>query len=368
MEAIIMGDQKRRNLRFIILIVITTTIFLPISFVSDRNDFGSQYCTIFSISVGDKVLFGNNEDYRLDPESSFISFIPPQEIANFRNLPGLNDTLNIYGMVVVGSIITQNGQEIFSPQGGMNDQGLCYDANSIPDEILDYEVKDWSPSSSHWDILWHCQTVDDVIDWYENHHITYSPWNGQWNYVDASGNAVVVTATNGEITYIHRENESYLVSTNFNRADPSSHYFDYPCWRYDTAVEVLEEIQNEDELTVEACRDILDSTHFEKNLFNDIQTLYSNIYDPVQLDVYLYYNHEFQNPVKFNLVEENSDVDESNCNRSLYPQIFDRTYIMTDLFNETLSDSLGATYLILGLGIGIPAIGLVAIVVYRKWK
>ncbi len=301
------------------------SIFLPVSSVSNRNDFGSQSCTIFSISIGDKVLFGNNEDYRFNPETSFISFIPPQEIDNFRDLPDLNDTLNIYGTVVVGSIVTQNNQEFFCPQGGMNDQGLCYDANSIPGEILNYEVRDWSPSSSHWDILWHCQTVEDVINWYENHHITYSPWDGQWNYVDASGAAVVVTATNGEVTYINKENDSYLVSTNFNRADPSSHYYDYPCWRYDTAVSVLEEIQNEDDLTVEVCEGILDSTHFELNLFNDVQTLYSNIYDPVNLDIYLYHLYDFQNPLTFNLVEEYSDVNTSNCNYSLYPQLYDRT-------------------------------------------
>jgi hypothetical protein len=142
-----------------------------------------------------------------------------------------------------------------------------------------------------------------VIKWYEDHHITYSPWDGQWNYVDESGAAVVVTATDGEVVFVHNENDSYLVSTNFNRADPSSHYFSYPCWRYDTAVDVLEEIQNEDELTVEVCRDILDSTHFEKNAINNIETLYSNIFDPVQLDIYLYYLHDFQDTRKFNLVE-----------------------------------------------------------------
>ncbi len=326
----------------------------------------SYYCTIFSIAKGEKVLFGNNEDYRFAPETSFISFVPRQEIPNFRNLPGFNDTIAIYGLMVVGSIVSQNNQNFYCPQGGMNDQGLCFDANSIPDQILDTSDSDWNPMNAHWDVLWHCRTVEDVIKWYENHTVSYSPWNGQWNYVDATGEGVVVTAADGEIKFIGKEDESYLVSTNFNRADPSSHYFDYPCWRYDTAVSMLEEIGSEDELTVDACQDILDATHFEKGIFNDIQTLYSTIYDPVNLNIYLNYLHNFDETVILNLEDECAKIDTLSANHSFYSQIQDRTFIMKDFFNETNSESSVLTYAFVGLGLGVPILVLLVLFFYRR--
>ncbi len=334
---------------------------LPMGSSSQLPDDASHYCTIFSVSVGEKVLFGNNEDYRYEPETSFISFVPPQTFSNFRNLPGFNDSLRIFGVMVVGSIVTQNEQDFYCPQGGMNDQGLCYDANSIPDEILDTTTGDWSPMSSHWDVLWHCATVEDVIAWYKAHPITYSPWNGQWNYVDATGDAVIVTATDGELAFISKESESYLVSTNFNRANPDSHYFDYPCWRYDTAVEMLAEIDNEDKLTMEACRDILDATHLESNLFSDINTLYSTVYDACEKEIYLYYNHDFDYSVTFHLEDELSDVSPLTANHSFYSEIVDRTYLMKDFFNASSTTQSPFDGVIV-IGISISAFTILIII------
>ncbi len=42
--------------------------------------------------------------------------------------------------------------------------------------------------------------------------------------------------------------------------------------------------------------------------------------------------------------------------------------MMTDLFNYTGSDSSTIDYAILGIGLGIPAIGIVSLMVYRKRK
>ncbi len=359
---------KTIGISLIVALQLTVFVITPLSltyFNEDTlTDRQGQFCTVFSISIGDRVLFGNNEDYRFDPETSFISFVPPQTIPNFRNLPTFNDTIEMHGVVVVGSIIVQNGQEIYCAQGGMNDQGLCFDANSIPDEIIENDVADWSPMNAHWDVLWHCQTVEDVIDWYESHPVTYSPWNGQWNYVDASGNGVIVTATDGELRFIGKENASYLISTNFNRANPDSHYFDYPCWRYDTASDMLGKIDEEEEVTVAACRDVLDATHFEKNLFNDIETLYSTIYNPVEKEVYLYYAHSFDEAVSFDLVEEYSTIETSSANHSLSAQIFDRTYLMRDIFTTTQADDMPTDILVV-LGLGGLSVLILALVVRR---
>ena len=65
---------------------------------------GPKECTIFSVSFGNTVLFGNNEDS--SNPSSYIRFTP-------------SSTGN-YGGVYVGTT------RIF-PDGGMNEKGLCYD-------------------------------------------------------------------------------------------------------------------------------------------------------------------------------------------------------------------------------------------------
>ena len=233
----------------------------------------------------------------------------------------------------------------------MNDQGLCYDANSIPVQTLD-NTGDWHVLDAHWDILWHCRTVDDAINWYQNHPVDYTNWNGQWNYVDASGAGVVVTATDGEIVFVSKEDESYLVSTNFNLAEPSSHFFDYPCKRYDTATTMLNEIED-GELTVDLCCDVLDATHFEETLFSDIKTLYSTIYNPIEKKIYLYYLYDFENVVTFDLEEEFSKVDTSNPSYTIKNSIADATYLMYELFDTRKVDSSNKTIVYISLGISI---------------
>ncbi len=350
-----------------ILVLLALQLYLTTpetrSFESESQ---SYFCTIFSVSMGDKVFFGNNEDSKWSPETSFISFIPPQTIYNFRNLPSFGSSLDIYGQVIVGTVLREEGQDYYYAQGGMNDQGLCFDANAIPEQILDNENADWRPLNAHWDILWHCRTVEDVINWYETHPMMFTIWSGQWNYVDSSGDGVVVTATDGELVFV-RKNSSYLVSTNFNLAEPSSHYFDYPCYRYDTATEMLAEIDSEDELTIEACRDVLKATHFEVNIFDKLHTMYSTIYDAISRDIYLYFLHDFTEVVEFNLEDEISKVDLFESNNTFHSAIIDNTYLMKNFFHYTYSGFFLSDYLIV-----FPLIGglstIVIIVTFLKKK
>lgn len=63
---------------------------------------------------------------------------------------------------------------------------------------------------------------------------------------------------------------------------------------------MLSEIENEEDLTVQACADILYAVHQE----GTSHTLFSNIFDPVNLDVYLNYGENYQKQKKVNLLEE----------------------------------------------------------------
>ena len=67
---------------------------------------------------------------------------------------------------------------------------------------------------------------------------------------DSTGDAIVISAgKDGEMAFTRRKpGEGYLVSTNFNRANPENAW-SYPCKRYDKAVEMLAKFHKENDLT-----------------------------------------------------------------------------------------------------------------------
>lgn len=357
-------------LKGLILILLCFSSFLypiqPISFIPAEEQttkgFSPQYCTIFSASIGNKAYFGNNEDYKFGPETAFFSFIPPQTVVNYPYIPSYGSTIEIYGIFLVGIVLLEDGKYNYYPQGGMNDQGLCYDANSIPAQTLNTENADWRPLNSHWDLLWHCSNVSEVITWYQTHPSVFSSWDGQWHYMDASGAGVVVTAKEGHLVFVEK-NITHLVSTNFNLADPSNRYFNYPCWRYEAAMEMLGEIEQESDLDLALCQEILDETHFERSIFDELYTMYSTIYDPIDQTIWLYFLNDFENPLSFNLTKECSEVNISENNHTYHSSLADNTYFMKDFFTFNYPNLSFYKYL---LPLPVLVIGGAVIIVKRK--
>jgi hypothetical protein len=254
----------------------------------------SPSCTIFTVAIGDTVFFGNNEDY-LQQELR-LWFIPSQSISV------IGGERTIYGGVFIGFLDEEKGELYCNPCGGMNEHGLMFDINGLPS----LELYDNPNGSSFWTngtcyistSLWDCKNVEEVIEWYK----TYK-WNttngGQIHYADASGDAVVISINPSTHKWAFtRKTGNFIISTNFNLADPSNAYT-YPCGRYQTAEMMLSEIENEEDLTVQACADILYMVH----AVGEYGTLYSNIFDPVNLDVYLNYGEKYQNQKKVDLLE-----------------------------------------------------------------
>ncbi len=252
-------------------------------------------CTIFSASVGDKVLFGNNEDY-YKPKTYLWT-----EPATEEN----------YGCVYLGF-------KDYSHQGGINEKGLCFDANALPKSGINphselippphykaphehYAI--WAPVL----ILRKAATVQEAIkiadryqrkNWYPNSgDISY-----QLNFADANGDAVVISVDeNGELAYTRKKKgENYLISTNYNKANPKN-ALEYPCRRYTKAEEMLGAINSENKLTVDYFKSILNSVH-QEGIFS--QTLYSNIFDLKNGVIYLYHWHQFDEVVVLKVDEE----------------------------------------------------------------
>ncbi|MFX1536319.1 MAG: carcinine hydrolase/isopenicillin-N N-acyltransferase family protein [Promethearchaeota archaeon] len=255
----------------------------------------SPSCTIFTIAIGDTVFFGNNEDWR--QQELRLWYIPAQTIAT------MDGERSIYGSVGIGFTVEGKGELYFNPCGGMNEHGLIFDINGLPS----VDLYDNPNGSEFWTnkkcyihpTLWDCRNVEEVIEWYK----TYK-WNtsmgGQLHYADASGDAVVISVNPSTNKWAFtRKTGNFIISTNFNLNNTGNAY-DYPCYRYQRAEQMLSEIENEEDLTVQACADILYANHME----GACRTLYSNIFDPVNLDVYLNYGENYQKQKKVNLLDE----------------------------------------------------------------
>jgi hypothetical protein len=106
---------------------------------------------------------------------------------------------------------------------------------------------------------------------------------------------------NGELAFTRKkEDETYLISTNFNKANPEN-ALEYPCPRYNKTKEMLDAVGSENDITVEYFKSILESVHV-KGLFS--KTLYSNIFDLRNGVIYLYHWHQFDEVVTLNVDEE----------------------------------------------------------------
>jgi hypothetical protein len=252
-------------------------------------------CTIFSASVGDKVFYANNEDYYKSHTYLWTNEATDEN----------------YGCIYLGF-------KDYSHQGGINEKGLCFDANALPKSTIKLHLELESPP--HYEVpydeymMWlpvfilrKAATVKEAIEIAKKYQRkNWYPKDGkvkyQLNFADATGDAVIISIDKyGELAFTKKgKGENYLLSTNFNRANPEN-ALQYPCKRYNKAKVMLGGIKNENDLTSDYFKEILKSVH-QKGIFN--RTLYSNIFDLKNGIVYLYHGHQFEEVVVLNVGEE----------------------------------------------------------------
>ena len=106
-------------------------------------------CTVFTVAKGDQVFFGGNDDY-INPDSWY--WVDPGEGEN-------------YGAIWIGT--PDNVQQ------GVNEKGLAYDANGLPDFTTNIHLEREPVLGSYTfypiQILHECATVKEVIDWANTH-------------------------------------------------------------------------------------------------------------------------------------------------------------------------------------------------------
>ncbi|MBD3404976.1 MAG: hypothetical protein GF411_02435 [Candidatus Lokiarchaeota archaeon] len=256
-------------------------------FVTSQQSSTPQSCTIATLSIGDSVLFGNNEDYSM--KGTAFWFVP-------------SDTG--YGAVIFGYYGNWHPADGFA-QGGMNEMGLCCDANALSDAPLNAKPElEPAPFDFFPPILEECATVNDTINWFQTHD--FGPVaHGQFHFADANGDAVVISAgENGEWAFSRLGDDEYLLSTNFNLVNPDNGW--HPCWRYETADEMLSEFNHEANVTVSNLADVMQAT-IQTGAY---PTQYTNIFNPKSLDFYVWHNGDFSEYRIYNLADELENLTE----------------------------------------------------------
>jgi hypothetical protein len=265
-------------LQVLIILILTLVIFFTAYYQPGKS------CTIFTAAQGDTVLYGNSEDqHNPDP---VIGFFPPSSEG--------------YGSVNFG-ITGKDGQYNF--EGAVNDQGLAWDVNSTPKTKLDPDPNPGKPDCYQENFLYRitkeAATVEQAIRIVKRCQFG-EKLRGQYHIADASGNAVVISGgPDGKIAFTRRDpGDSFLLSTNFNLAQPEKGPVDF---RWHIATEKLEALDNGAKLSPEYALDLMESVHLETLTS---YTLYQNVLDLKENVVYLSYMAQFDESAVIDMEEE----------------------------------------------------------------
>ncbi|MBL7766385.1 MAG: hypothetical protein JNJ58_09850 [Chitinophagaceae bacterium] len=251
---------------------------------------------MYKISLHGQTRVGCNEDaWRLTPRIWFE-----------------NKTANtLYGAAFTGSRL--DGVNRYAPQSGMNEAGLVFSrlATHTPENQYarnQHKKKITDPTQYLKDILHHCSTVDEVkqrIDQFDHSYFK----EDVFIYVDRSGKYLLVepfTMTLG--------NEANYVLSNFcpsatSAADALS------LDRYRHGVEFL---KHHIDTSIQFFTALSDTMHVCRKRKGD-GTLLTSIWNPNEGNVTLYFYHDYQHSLRFNLSEELSKGDHLLDITKLFP-------------------------------------------------
>jgi hypothetical protein len=264
------------------------------------GDADLRHCTVLTVSQGNRVFFGGNDDY-INRDSTY--WVDPGSEARYG--------ASRYRAIYFG--------EPDNVQQGFNEKGLAYDSNGLPPaSVTSHPGRKpvYGGHSSYFiHILQECATVEEVIAWVQEHQ-WHEAMHYQMHFADATGDAVVISAgPDGKVAFTRKPTgDGFLVSTNFNVANPSNG--GYPCWRYSRAEEMLSEIQGQDDLTVERVASIMEAVHVEGP---SGWTLYSVVADLRQRLVYVYFMFQYDAPIVLSIDEEIARPESSRPVSELFP-------------------------------------------------
>ena len=127
-------------------------------------------------------------------------------------------------------------------QGGVNEAGLFFDAAVTPEQEMPEGYH--KPKGNFGDdILAHCKTVEEAIQYLEKEKTAVS--NGHMLFGDLSGNAAVIEWVRGEMKIVPITNNR-LIATNFLLSDTL--VGDNPCYRYASIDHQLDKMEKGEDI------------------------------------------------------------------------------------------------------------------------
>lgn len=253
-------------------------------------------CSMYKITVDGKTMVGCNEDaWRAASQIWFQNAKSSQQ----------------YGAGFTGSRRVTSNQ--FAPQSGMNEVGLTFS------RLASYFPKQNSPSSSKikitnevnylTDILHQCATVDEVKTYIEQYdHSIFI--DDVFIYIDRSGKYLIV-----EPYKLIEGEDPYYVLSNFCPSITDKEYA-RKLERYRNGEDFLS--NHNISATLSICKAISDTMHVCRKRNGD-GTLLTSIWDTQNGLVNLYFYHDYDSTIQFNLAEELAKGDHMLNVVSLFP-------------------------------------------------
>ncbi|MHA2053134.1 MAG: hypothetical protein ACW99F_05980 [Candidatus Hodarchaeales archaeon] len=273
--------------QFIVIVFLT---FLWLNGITESGSSIVSACTNFKIKDDQSIFFGNSEDNTYSQIlETYITFIPSGQV-------WYDGSTIDYGSVILGYA---NGSEYSWFQGGMNDQGLAFDSTGVP-----YTTPNLHNERPPLLIpqIFNCKSIGEVIESLDSHSIYSQEGSVQSFFIDRSGESVIYNIGGDGDFAVFKNNDSFQLATNYyvddpSRGNPSPDAME----RYNDAEEKLNDIVTNDALTIDSVASVLEVVHFEGANLN---TVYSNIFDILNGDIYLYFFHQYEEVIKLNLEEE----------------------------------------------------------------
>jgi len=223
---------------------------------------------MFTLATDGLVLFANNEDY-IKP--GYVWFTPGED--------------GKYGRVNFGF------KDRFA-QGSMNEKGLCFDCATVPEISFEADPSKKDTKNLLEKILDECATVEEAKKYFEEYNCTHLS-GGQFMFTDREGDSMVVSwLPDRGVIFSDREGDFQLITNVRNEASG------FRCERFVLAERVLTSGRP---FGIDLARDALNEIHQEGE---QAFTSYSNIFDPVNLKVFVYNLAHYDERIEFELKEE----------------------------------------------------------------
>lgn len=251
--------------------------FLIGLFISVANCFG---CSMYKITVGECTMVGCNEDaWRTTSTLWFETAKSPEE----------------FGAAFTGS--RKVSEFVTAPQSGMNEKGLCFSRLAAYHPIIENTFSNRKRINNEVDfltsVLHQCESVEEVEAFYKEYDHRFFI-DDVLIYIDSAGGYLIV-----EPYQLLRGDEAVYVLSNFCPSITNNEAA-RNLGRYRKGEDYLAEV---DLITsFEFCEKVSDTMHVCRERNGD-GTLLTSIWDLSSRKFNLYFYHDFEHAVQFDLLE-----------------------------------------------------------------